>query len=319
MDKVAIAAFGSWALDPRIIGLLLVSALVYFRGWRHLTKVLPRQFPQFRLLLFLLGLALLFVALESPLDAFSSLLLEAHMVQHLLLMMVIPPLLLLGQPMLPMLRGLPRPFVKEGLGPFLRWPALRRFCGLLITPWFAWLAYNLAAVLWHVPALYEFALRSPAWHDVEHACFFWTAILFWWPVIQPWPSQARWLRWTMIPYLLAADLVNTAIAGSFVFADKILYPSYAAATLGGLSPRNDQIAAGAIMWVPGSIFYLVPAVVLAMKLISGSRPMRRHAHPAPTRARLARELSSDFCDGAMRVRLCNRFFSWLRRPLSSTV
>lgn len=281
MNSIAVAALGSWTLNAPVIAVFLAIALVYFRGWRRLTKLLPRQFPASRLLLFWLGLALLFIALESPLDAFSSLLLQAHMVQHLLLMMVVPPLLLLGQPMLPILRGLPRPFVKEGLGPFLRWPALLRFSGALVTPWIAWLAYNLTAVLWHVPALYELALRSPAWHNFEHASFFWTAMLFWWPIVQPWPSRSRWTRWGLIPYLLAADLVNTAIAGSFVFAGKILYPSYAAATLGNLSPLSDQIAAGAIMWVPGSIFYLVPAAVIAMKLISGSRSAWRYPLPAP--------------------------------------
>jgi cytochrome c oxidase assembly factor CtaG len=274
VDKVAIAALGSWSLDPRVLGLLLLAGLVYFRGWRHLRNVLPRQFSSERLALFLLGLALLFVALESPLDAFSPLLLQAHMVQHLLLMMVVPPLLLLGQPLLPMLRGLPRPFVKEGIVPFLRWPALRNIADVVVRPWFAWVAYNLSAVAWHVPALYELTLRSPAWHNVEHACFFWSSVLFWWPVIQPWPSRARWSGWAMIPYLLAADIVNTAISASFVFADKILYPTYAAAPLGGVSPHIDQVAAGALMWVPGSIFYLVPAAILATRLIGGSPPAK---------------------------------------------
>lgn len=279
VDKVAIAALGSWNLDPRVIGLLLLTGIVYFRGWRRLQKVLPQQFSSERLALFWLGLILLFVALESPLDAFSGLLLEAHMVQHLLLMMVVPPLVLLGQPLLPMLRGLPRPFVKEGLGPFLRWPALRKVSNMLVRPWFAWAAYNLSAVAWHVPALYELAVRSPAWHNAEHACFFWSSILFWWPVVQPWPSRTRGSRWAMIPYLLAADIVNTAISATFVFADKILYPTYAAAPLGGISPHSDQAAAGAIMWVPGSMIYFVPAAILAMRLIGGPGHQRQPVKP----------------------------------------
>ena len=247
--------------------------------------MLPQQFSTERLYCFLGGLALLFVALASPLDAFSSLLLSAHMVQHLLLMMVVPPLLLLGQPMLPILRGLPRNFTKEGSGPFLRWPALQTLGSFLVAPAFAWLAYNVSTVAWHVPSLYEMALHSRAWHNVEHATFFWTAILFWWPVVQPWPSRPRWARWFVIPYLLTADIINTAISGTFVFADKVLYPTYAASPLAGISPQYDQSAAGVIMWVPGSLFYLVPAVIIAMQLLSGTRPLARARGSLPSHDR----------------------------------
>ena len=191
------------------------------------------------------GLALLFVALASPLDAFSSLLLSAHMVQHLLLMMVVPPLLLLGQPMLPILRGLPRSFTKEGLGPFLRWPALQTLGSFLVAPAFAWLAYNVSAVAWHVPPVYEMALHSRAWHNVEHATFFWTAILFWWPVVQPWPSRPRWARWFVIPYLLTADIINTAISGNVRFRRQgALSELTQRRRWRGISPQYDQIGGG---------------------------------------------------------------------------
>jgi cytochrome c oxidase assembly factor CtaG/NAD-dependent dihydropyrimidine dehydrogenase PreA subunit len=270
-DSAAAAAFLSWSFSPGVVIALLCTAFVYVRGWRRLRTVLPQQFSSERLFCFLAGLALVFIALASPLDAFSSLLLTSHMIQHLLLMMAAPPLILLGQPMLPMLRGLPRTFTKEGLGPFLRWQALQKVGGFFVAPVFAWFAYNVSAVAWHVPRLYELALHSPAWHDVEHATFFWTGILFWWIVIQPWPSRSRWARWTAIPYLLTADIVNTAISGTFVFAEKVLYPSYAAAPLAGISPQYDQSAAGVIMWVPGSMFYLVPAVIIATQCFSGTR------------------------------------------------
>src|SRR4051812_21732584 len=171
VDSVASAAFRSWSFPAGTVLILLVTALVYMRGWLRLQKVLAHQFSALRLLSFLTGLALLFIALESPLDAFSFLLLQAHMVQHLLLMMVVPPLLLLGQPMLPVLRGLPRSFVKEGLGPFLRWPALQKFGGLVVHPAFAWIVYNVFVIGWHVPFFYELAMHSPRWHDLEHAAF----------------------------------------------------------------------------------------------------------------------------------------------------
>jgi cytochrome c oxidase assembly factor CtaG/ferredoxin len=274
-DSAAAAALLSWSFSPGLLIILFFTGFLYARGWLRLRKLLPQQFPNERLCCFLAGLALLFVALSSPLDAFSSLLLTSHMIQHLLLMMVAPPLILLGQPMLPILRGLPRSFTKEGLGPFLRWPALQKVGGFLVAPVFAWFAYNLSAVAWHVPRLYELALYSPAWHNIEHAMFFWTGILFWWSVIQPWPSRSQWARWSVIPYLLTADVVNTAISGTFVFADKVLYPTYAASPLAGISPQYDQSAAGVIMWVPGSLFYLVPAVVIAMQWLNGTRRRAR--------------------------------------------
>lgn len=228
-----------------------------------------------RLAAFLGALACLFLALESPLDAFDSLFLSAHMTQHLLLMMIAPPLLLVGRPTLPLLRGLPKLFVREGLGPFLAWPALQRLGHFLVKPVVAWLTFAVSTIGWHLPALYELALSSPAWHGAQHASFFWTGILFWWPVVQPGPERPRGPQWVQIPYLVSADVVNTIIAASFVFSGKLLYPSYGAVHAGGMSALTDQALAGAIMWVPGSVIYLVPTVVFAMNLLSAKRARPR--------------------------------------------
>mgnify|MGYP001546642265 CR=1 FL=1 len=264
----ATAVLQAWSFPlSTVLPLLLLSAC-YLRGWLHYHRTLPSRFSVERLFAFHAGLLALFVALHSPLEAFDSLLLQAHMCQHLLLMMVAPPLLLWSNPALPLLRGLPRWFVKHGLGPLLTWSALRRFLAFLVLPPVSWLAFALATIIWHVPASYEFALRSPIWHAAEHACFFWTSILFWWPVIQPWPSHPRCPEWSMIPYLLLADVINTALSAFLIFSDRLLYPSYAAARLLGVSPREDQAIAGAIMWVPGSLIYLVPAVKIAVQLLS---------------------------------------------------
>jgi cytochrome c oxidase assembly factor CtaG/polyferredoxin len=243
-----------------------------------------------RLAAFMGGLVAIFLATESPLDVFDSLSLSAHMVQHLLLMMIAPPLLLIGDPLLPLLRGLPKKWVKEGLGPFLSWPLLRRFFHSLTFPPVAWLLFALSTVLWHVPAFYELALQSPAWHSVEHACFLWTGILFWWNIILPGVARPHWPRWTIIPYLLLSDVINTIISAMFVFSDKLLYPSYGITHLGDLSPMMDQSLAGVIMWVPGSVIYLVPAIATGMALFSDSPAMRQSA---PTVTRVPRRVSSD--------------------------
>ncbi len=128
---------------------------------------------------------------------------------------------------------------------------------------------NIAYLAWHVPQAYELALRSPGWHEVEHACFLGTSLLFWFPVIQPWPSVGRGSRWILLPYLVGADLVNTGLAAFLTFSGRVIYPSYAAGPrVFGISALGDQAAAGALMWVIGSIFYLVPLAAIAMHLLS---------------------------------------------------
>ena len=114
----------------------------------------------------------LFLALASPLHSLAELLLQFHMIQHLLLMMVIPPLLLLGAPVLPLLRGLPRPVLQHWARPFLRlYGAFRRLAHFLTHPIVCLVAFTVSTVAWHVPGLYELALSSEFWHNVQHVCF----------------------------------------------------------------------------------------------------------------------------------------------------
>ena len=264
----------SWTLEPWIIIPLLLAASIYLHGWWHLHRRLPRRFAIWRLIAFQAGLFTLFLALSSPLHELGELLLQFHMVQHLLLMMVVPPLLLLGAPILPLLRGLPRPLLRYGLSYVFASAALQRLGRFLTYPLVCLLAFTVSNVAWHVPSLYELALRSEFWHDVQHICFLSTGLLFWWPVVQPWPSRLRWPRWTMIPYLLVADIQNTALSAFLIFSERILYPTYAAVPrLWGISAFDDQAAAGAIMWVPGSVIFLVPVAVLAVRLLD-SPPTR---------------------------------------------
>src|SRR5262245_46358328 len=245
---------------------------------------MPERFPPRRLACFFAGLAALFAAVASPLDAFAAFLLQVHLAQHAILIVVAPPLLLLGSPALPFLRGLPAGLAKSALGPFLAWPAARRVFEALGHPIAGASALAAATWGWHVPAAYELALRSPAWHAVEHASFLAAGLLFWWPVVLPWPARSRWPRWAMVPYLLFADLQNTALAALLTFSERVLYPSYARVPrLGDLSALDDQAAAGVLMWVPMSIAYLVPAAVITIRLLSPRREALRVARPPPLR------------------------------------
>ncbi len=271
----------SWPLDPWVVAPLVLAGWVYVRGWRQLRRRGSKRFGPLQLATFLGGLAAIFVALASPLDAFAGLLLWAHMLQHILLMMAAPPLLWLGAPLLPLLRGLPGEVRRGVAGPLLRSRPLRA-CGQRLTrPVVAWLLFNVSTLLWHVPRLYETALRSEGWHYFQHVCFLGTGLLFWYPVVRPYPARPAYSRWLLLPYLLLADVVNTALSALLTFAPRPLYPYYAAAPrFGRLTVLEDQALAGVLMWVPGSLFYLVPLVVIGARLLYG-----REGGAAPEPAR----------------------------------
>ena len=269
MSNAAQAFLATWSVPPWATFVLVLTALLYLRGWNKIRQTRRQQFPEWRLACFTAGLLSLWVAIASPLDAFGNLLLTAHMAQHLVLMSVAPPLILLGAPVVPLLRGLPRWFVRDVLGPFFNMKWLRVLGGFVTAPVFAWVLFNAAYLGWHIPAAYELALRSNVWHEVEHACFFITSLLFWFVVIEPWPTKSRHSRWIVLPYLLSADVINTGFAAFLCFCGRLIYPSYAAAPrVFAISPLNDQAAAGAFMWVIGSIIFLIPVVAVTLNMLS---------------------------------------------------
>ena len=219
--------FTRWDVPWLVTAELALTALIYTAGWLRIRRTRPALFPPWRLACFMGGIVFLFVAVASPLDTFSESLLFMHMAQHYVLMSIAPPLIVLGAPVVPMLRGLPRWIIRRPLRPLFRTgllPAVGRF---LTRPRGAWLAMNAAYIGWHIPHAYEFALASENWHNFEHACFFFTNLLFWWPLIRPWPSRIAQSRWILIPYLLLADIVNTAVSALLCFSGRLLYPSYA--------------------------------------------------------------------------------------------
>jgi cytochrome c oxidase assembly factor CtaG len=212
---------------------------------------------------------LIWLAVGSPLAAFDEELLTVHMVQHLLLMTVGPPLILLGAPLMPLLHGLPRKFVQSVLAPLLRWPPMQWAGHVLSRPVVCWLAGAAALVGWHVPGAFTLALRSEAWHVVEHACFLGSGLLFWWPIIQPWPSVPRWPRWSMLIYLFLATLPCDILSAFLAFCDRVVYTVYLSTPKHSvISALEDQQCAGALMWTCVTIVYLLAATILTTRLLS---------------------------------------------------
>jgi cytochrome c oxidase assembly factor CtaG len=259
----------SWSPPIGVNVALTLAVLVYVRGWLRLQGPFPELISAWRLAAFLAGIASVWIAIGSPVNAFDDVSLTVHMAQHLLLMAVAPALILLATPALPILRGLPQSIVRTVVAPFLRWNPVKWFGHSLSNPAICWLAAALALIGWHIPAVFDLALRWSWLHELEHASFFGAGILFWWPVIQPWPSVARWPRWSIPLYLFCATLPCDLLSGFLVFCDRVVYCSYLSAPRPfNISPLADQQFAAALMWTCATIIFLVPAVVVTMQLLS---------------------------------------------------
>jgi putative membrane protein len=270
----ATTVLGAWNVAPPLVAGLALVAAVYARGWYRLRKRRPGRIGGRQLVAFLGGLTTLFLALASPLDVLADRSLAVHMAQHIVLLAVAPPLLLLGAPLVPLLAGLPAGRYSRAL--FAR--CARLVDGRLGHPATCLVAMSLATWGWHVPAAFELALRVRAWHVAEHATFLTAGLLFWWPVVQPWPARRRLPAGGAIPYLLLADVQNTALAAFLVFSGRVLYPSYGT----GARALDEQIAAGILMWVPMSLAYLVPAAVLTVRWLSpAASPAQRGPRRLP--------------------------------------
>jgi len=268
MPDVVRAILISWTIEPWPVAISLLAVLIYWRGWRGLHRTMPHRFSRWRLVSFIAGITICWLAIASPIDPIASMLLQIHMVQHVMLMMVGPPLILLSMPGIPLLRGLPAVIRSEWFGPFLASPGFRRLIRWITHPVVALALFIAATWVWHFPGPYELALRNSFWHEVEHFVFLSVSLLFWWPVVQPWPSTPAWPRWAMLPYLLVADLQNTLFSAFFVFLGSPIYDAYAAAPgLLGVTTLQDQAAAGAVMWVAGSAAFLLPVGLIIKQLL----------------------------------------------------
>ena len=315
MDPTLDAFLRSWPSDPWLLAGLLVAGVVYGRGWLILRRRNPQRWQLTHPAAFLGGLLAVFLALASPIEPFAALLLQVHMIQHLLLMMVAPPLLWLGAPLFPLLRGLPAPVRSVWIAPLFRSAWLSALLARLTHPAVALPLFTATTWVWHAPALYDLALRLPAWHYLQHASFLGAALLFWYPVVRPYPAQPRWSEWLLIPYLILADVQNTALSALLTFSDRVLYPHYATLprVIGG-DALEDQGIAGALMWVPGSIVFLAPVFVIGLRLLYGKQPA---SAPPPGRGRIALPMAGPAPPAdLLRLPVLGRFLRWQHSRLA---
>ncbi len=249
---------------------LCVLALIYYRGWVRLRQVLPIVAARWWPYAFVGGLFALWVAIGSPLAALDEELLTVHMAQHILLSVVAPPLILLGAPALPLLYGVPRRFMLHvAVVRLLRSVSARALGRVLARPAVCWSVAIGVFIGWHIPPLFQLGLGSEGWHAIEHTSFLGSGLLFWWPVVQPWPSTPKWPRWSVPLYLFAAILPCDGLSAFLAFSDRVVYPAYLTAPRHfGLSVLQDQECAGALMWLCVTIAYVIPAAIVTTKLLS---------------------------------------------------
>jgi cytochrome c oxidase assembly factor CtaG len=249
------SVLGAWTFDPTVVAALLATGVLYLRGVRRVRR--PDRKLANRAACFLGGLVVLWVALQSPIDAYADTWLSVHMVQHLLLTMVAAPLLVLGAPVTLALRASTPVFRRRWLLPLLRSRPVR----LLTAPPVAWAQF--ALVLWasHFSPLYEAAVRSGGVHALEHLLYVASAVVFWSPVVGIDPSPKRLSHPARLLYLFLAMPQASFLGLAMWGTNRILYPSYQAAL--GPAALDDQRLAGTIMGSAGMLV-MVPALGLVL-------------------------------------------------------
>jgi putative membrane protein len=257
------AAFESlWVSAP-----LILVALVYMRGWIRVRRLELDTIESWRVGSFLLGLFFIWLAVASPIAALDHELLTVHMVQHLLLMTLAPPLIWFGAPVKPLLHGLPQGFGNI-MSHFFRSPPIQRLGRAIAHSAVCWLAAAATLVGWHVPSLFALGMRSGLWHTIEQVSFLASGLLFWWPVIKPGQGASNGSEWPILLYLFLATLPCDILSGFLVFCDRVVYPTYFSSARGvGFSPLEDQQCAGALMWTCVTLVYLIAGTVFAARLL----------------------------------------------------
>ncbi|HET6317830.1 MAG TPA: cytochrome c oxidase assembly protein [Chloroflexota bacterium] len=231
----------------------VAAAWLYSRGlhalWQHAGQ--DRGVRRWQAACFVGGLLVLLIALVSPLDELAAALFSAHMVQHLLLLLVAPPLLVLGLPLVAFAWALP-----ESARQSLR---IVRYLHRLTWPAAAFVLHSLVLWAWHVPRLYDGAVANPPLHVLEHMSFLGSAVLFWWALL----SGARASYGAGVLYVFGMALQSTLLGALLTFAGSVWYTAHVSTTAAfGITPQEDQQLAGLIMWIPGGSIYLACALAL---------------------------------------------------------
>jgi putative membrane protein len=239
----------AWSIHPSTVVGLAVLATIYFWRARHAPDGV--ELNVWRKISFLSGLFVIFASLNGPLhDLSDDYLFSAHMVQHLLLTLAMPPLLIAGIP-------------GWMLRPVLRNPIVAAIARRITRPIFCFVAFNLVIAGWHIPDFYNSAMSNHNIHIVEHLMMMSAAVLMWWPLMSPLPELPRLAYPGQMLYCFLMSIPMSITAVYIAMADHVLYPAYSAAPrVTGLTPMEDQLLGGLIMWVPGGLIFAIIMTVV---------------------------------------------------------
>jgi putative membrane protein len=247
LHPIVTLSWWRWSIHPStVIGIAALGALYLWAAHRL------RQRPTLtQKIFFFTGLLVMFASLNGPIhDLSDDYLFSAHMVQHLLLTLVVPPLLLAGVP-----GGMLRPLLtRRGVAPVVRFFTRAPIC---------FVVFNVVIAVWHLPPFYNAAMANHNLHILEHLMFMAAAVLMWWPLLSQLPEFPRLAYPGQMLYSFLMSIPMSIVAVYIAMSDHVLYPAYSAAPrVLPISPLEDQLLGALIMWIPGGIiFYIIMTVV----------------------------------------------------------
>ena len=257
--------FMAWNWNPLATLLLLMAAYVYLNGlnnWHRPSHPISR----WQRASFFTGLFLIFIALQSPLDNLSEHMLSFHQLQHFILRMLAPLLVLLGAPLTPMLRGLPLWFLQGWVRPTVRNPLARAIYEKLTNPVITVVIFMGVLYLWQFPGGFNLALRNEFIHAIMHMTMMSYGFIIYWAVIDPAPRRSRVHYGVRVLYLGLIVLPNTILGAVITFSRGIIYTGYEDVYQPfNMSLLTDQQIGGLLLWVPGDMMsILVAGIVMIM-------------------------------------------------------
>jgi cytochrome c oxidase assembly factor CtaG len=278
MHPIVRALLSAWEWRPEVLAVLIPLGILYTVGWRRLRRQsrYRRLATVPRLAAYLGGLSVLVISLLSPIDQLGSQLFFMHMLQHMLSIMIAAPLLWLAEPFPIMLWAIPARLRRWVASLFARRSAFRQTLAAATRPGVTWLAFITVYLGWHDANAYNAALYHRGVHDFQHITFFLAAMLYWWPVVGAAPHiHGRFPGWARIAYLLATVPPNMLVGVSIAFASQVIYTYYLSVPrIWGVTALQDQMISGAIMWIPGSMmFIMVALLILALEFHTKDRPL----------------------------------------------
>ena len=276
-----VGIWNAWSWEPGIVAPLALGGALYCAGLARLWKRgIGRGVSRRQATACAAGWLSLIVALMSPVHDLSEQLFSVHMVQHELLMAVAAPLLVVGRPLVPLVWALPSG-ARRLLPRVLRAGPVKYVCAMVTRPVHAWMLHAAAIWIWHLPVLFQATLTNDGMHALQHLTFLGTAWLFWWSLLE----APRSTRGAGVIYLFTTAVHTSVLGALMTFSRTIWYPTYTSSALAwGFSPLEDQQLAGLIMWIPGSVAYLVGALAIASAWLRDSEWRVAHSE----RASLAR-------------------------------